>query len=277
MISIDGVLNSNREIRTVFYHDQAHWKTKAKIEEFKALVKQLVDGGESKTFYKFSDGEYYWLINKQEGSVRAGKRDSNISIRDLTPFREGVIQNDYMMCQLLDYHVAWFREYFKRDFDWPVDYVYALLANKWFTKTFNGQIGLIGAMPKMKLIKRLCKNQEYLDYLEFDGFTDYIGMPQRYMCDDLDYAEELMKEQLEKATSKVFLVGIGHAQQALLYRMKKYKNAVYIVVGSGIDAFAGVQDNTRPYMADWTNYQLTDYDYSTIDIWKSNFINKKIV
>lgn len=49
--------------------------------------------------------------------------------------------------------------------------------------------------------------------------------------------------------------------------MKKYKNAVYIVIGSGIDAYAGIQDNERPYMGDWINFRIRGYDYSKTDIW----------
>ena len=59
--------------------------------------------------------------------------------------------------------------------------------------------------------------------------------------------------------------------------MKKYKDAIYIVVGSGIDAYAGVQDNLRPYMGGWINFQITNYDYTKIDIWRERFINKEML
>ena len=157
-----------------------------RYHEYKDLIKELVKNKESKSFYKFSDGEYYWLNDHQVGSVSAGCRDSNITERDLTPFKEGVVQNDYLMCQALNQHVHWYKNIFQIDPYYYVDYAYALCANKWFTNTFRGKIGLIGAAPKMDLIKNLCKKQEYLDYLEFDGFTNYISMPQRYLCDNLD-------------------------------------------------------------------------------------------
>ena len=247
----------------------------SRYHEYKDLIKDLVDKNKSKTFYKFSDGEYFWLCDRQVGSASAGRRDSNISDRDLTPFREGVVQNDYLMCQALNEHVYWFKNMFQIDPYYYVDYAYALCVNKWFTNTFNGKIGLIGAAPKMDLIKNLCKKQEYLDYLEFDGFTDYISMPQRYLCDNLEHGEQILADGLTESDCDIFLVGIGHAQQALLHRMKKYKNAVYIVVGSMIDAYAGVQDNTRPYCGDWMNFKLKEYDYSDIDIWKEKFLNLK--
>lgn len=275
MIQEAGVTSDNTQVNRDFYISD--WSTKERYENFKKFLIDLVDNNQSATFYKFSDGEYLWLNNKQIGSVAAGVRDSNVKERNLTPFREGIIKNDYLMCQLLNEHVRWFNQQFNRNFDYPVDYVYALTAANWFTKTFNGKIGLIGAGPKLDLIKELCTKQEYLDYLEFDGFTDYIRMPQRYLCDNLEQGEQIMAEQLKNSTSNIFLVGIGHAQQALLHRMKQYKDAVYIVIGSGIDALAGVQDNTRPYMASWINYQIEGYDYTKIDIWKEKFYNKKVL
>jgi hypothetical protein len=266
--------NYNEDINIQFY--QSVWSQNSKYEEFKNFILDLVNNKESKTFYKFSDGEYYWLTNNQIGSVQSGKRDSNTTKRDLRPFQEGVLKCDYLMCQLLNRHVEWFRSYFNRDFDFPVDYVYSLVSDKWFTRTFNGKIGIIGADNKLDLIKSLCEKEEYLSYLEFDGFTDYIKVPQKYLCDNIDSVELEIAESLRNSSSDIFLIGIGHAQQALLHRLKKYKNAVYIVIGSGVDAYAGIQDNTRPYMGEWINYQLKNFDYSKVDVW-SPYDNKKFI
>jgi len=269
------VIQTNPQIQRDFYHSK--WSENTELEKFKSFIKDSVENNKSATFYKFSDGERLWYLNQQGGSAAPGKRDSNLQERNLAPFREGILQNDYLMCQLLNEHVQWFNELFNNPFDYPVDYVYFLVASGWFTKEFNGQIGLIGAGPKLDLIEELCTYQRYKDYLGFDGFTDYIRMPQQFLCDDIDGAEQLMATQLQKSTSKIFLVGIGHAQQALLHRMKKYKDAIYIVVGSGIDAYAGVQDNLRPYMGGWINFQITNYDYTKIDIWRERFINKEML
>lgn len=270
-----SIKNLNPQIENEYHRSE--WDNVEKYDQFKSFLIKNVENKSCLSFYKFSDGEYYWLTNNQVGSVSPGKRDSNMIHRNLEPFKEGIIKNDYLMCQLLKSHIKWFDIYFKKPFDYPVDYVYALVANKWFTKTFNKKIGLIGADLKLDLIKELCKKEEYKNYLEFDGFTDYIKMPQKFLCDDVDNAEKIMAEQLIHSTSDIFLVGIGHAQQALLHRMKKYKSAIYIVVGSGIDSYAGIQDNLRPYMGDWINFQLNNYDYSKIDIWRERFINKKLI
>ena len=53
--------------------------------------------------------------------------------------------------------------------------------------------------------------------------------------------------------------------------MKEYHPAVYLTVGCGIDAIAGVQDCIgRPYFGGWKNYRIKGYDYSKIDIWKES-------
>ena len=247
------------------------------LENFKQQLIAQVEHNRSKSYYKFSDGEYFWLKNNQIGSVAPGKRDSFLKNRDLTPFKEGVVKNDYHMSQMLEEHFIWFREIFNKEPDFLVDYVYGLVANKWFTSTFNGKLGLIGAKEKMDLIKDLCKHDAYKDYLKFDGFNDYISVKQRGLCDSLEEAEEQLKDQLSKSSCSIFLVGIGHAQQALLHKLKEYKPAIYISVGSGIDAYAGVQDNLRPYMFDWINFRIKDYDYNKVDIWRDRLLNVKLI
>ena len=60
---------------------------------------------------------------------------------------------------------------------------------------------------------------------------------------------------------------MGHVKSYIFSQLKKYKKAVFIDVGSGIDALAGIIDYNRPYMLDWINHQVTDkeFDYTEID------------
>ena len=73
------------------------------------------------------------------------------------------------------------------------------------------------------------------------------------------------------------MVGIGHLKSGVLGELKKYKEAIYIDVGSGIDALAGIIDTERPYFGDWTNFQLEDFDYSRMDYLRFNGKNIKII
>ncbi len=147
----------------------------------------------------------------------------------------------------------------------PTEFAYGLVANKWFLQIFSDCIGLIGAGDKLDTIQQLLKHDSYQKYLEIEKFVDYIKIPQKFACDDLDNTEKIVGEQLVLSKSKIFLVGVGHVKSGLLHRLKKYKNAVYIDVGSGIDALAGMINKNRPYMKKWTNYILSNYDYTSID------------
>lgn len=240
-------------------------------DQFKEILKQYVDENESCTFYKFSDGEFLFMQGISGGSTSAGKRDTNIGADkiDVTPFLEGVAKNDYHMVESYESaHLEWDKMFPQKVYNVAAEWVYALVANRWFFKTFKGQIGLVGAKEKLELIQELLEYKEYRDYLGIDKFEDYICIPQRYACDDIEATDALIKEQLKNAKSKIFLEGIGHAKQALLHRMKEYHKAIYITIGSGICALAGVQDTIgRPYFADWKNYRIKGYDYDKIDIW----------
>jgi hypothetical protein len=273
---IPGCRNTAREANIQFCPNFSE-----NYEKFKDQIKNLVANGESKTFYKFSDGEYLFANGIATGSTGKGRRDTNIGCNelDLTPFLEGIYKNDYYMTEHYEQALTEFHNFFRdKNIDpIPAEYAYGLVANKWFFKTFKGQIGLVGAKEKLELIQELLEYKEYREYLGIDRFEDYICIPQQFACDDIEATSELIKEQLKNAKSKIFLEGIGHAKQALLCRMKEFHPAVYISVGCGICAIAGVQDCIgRPYFADWKNYRIKGYDYSKIDIWKETELEKTI-
>ena len=121
------------------------------------------------------------------------------------------------------------------------------------------------------------KYDEYKEYLELDKFNDYIHFPQKYACDDIDLVEEFVGNQLKESQSDIFLLGIGHAKSGILHKLKKYKDAVYMDVGAGIDNIAGCINIHRPYAGDWTNYRIKDYDYSQIDYLRYSGEGKEII
>ena len=237
--------------------------------EFKRWILSEVNSGNSKTIYKFGDGDYYFLNKQSVGSASPGKRALNKSYDQLKNHHEfvsGVTQNDIIAVEI--YNVGMFKSLFpNRNVQIPAEYGYGLVSNRWLTRSFSGKIGLIGADEKLDLIKQLMMKKEYKEYLGLDSFNDYIKIPQRFACDDLDEIEASIASQLTNSSNetKLFLVGIGHVKSGLLHRMKKYKNAIFYDVGSGIDALAGIIDFERPYMGNWTNYRLRDFDYNKID------------
>jgi hypothetical protein len=170
-----------------------------------------------------------------------------------------------------------FDEVIDKTIHYPAEYGYGLVSNKWFFKEFRGKIGLIGASEKLNLIEELMKYDEYKEYLELDEFNDYIHFPQKYACDDINLVEEFVGNQLKESQSDIFLLGIGHAKSGILHKLKKYKDAVYMDVGAGIDNIAGCINIRRPYAGDWTNYRIKDYDYSQIDYLRYGGDGKEII
>ena len=239
-----------------------------KLETFKNTLTKEVNNKESKTYIHFGDGDYYFMTKQPIGSATPGKRALSIPYNqfDTTPYLEGFIKNDYICAELISQCRKFFNcIYPNHKIDINLEYLYASVCNKWFTKSFSGKIGLIGAEPKLKIIQELLKHQAYKDYLELDNFIDYIYIPQKFACDDINKTEQMVGEQLKNSKADIFLFGVGHVKGALIHRLKKYKSAVYVDVGAGIDCYAGMIDPERPYAYGWTNYRLNGYDYSQID------------
>ena len=237
------------------------------LDKFKNHLIDLVDNKESKTFYKFGDGDYYFLRGESVGSASPGKRALSVSYDKINHqvFVDGAKLSDYYTCEIYPENRSKFREVIGKEIDYPAEYGYGLVANKWFFKQFGGKIGLLGASEKLSVVEELMKHDEYKEYLGLDSFNDYIHFPQKYACDDIELVEEFVGKQLEESTSNIFLLGIGHSKSAILHRFKKYTDAVFMDIGAGIDNVAGCINVTRPFAGDWTNYRLKDYDYSNID------------
>lgn len=239
------------------------------LAEFKSLIFQLISEKRSVTFIHFGDGDYYFLNCMPVGSATPGKRalSKPYSQIDMKPYTEGFLKNDYICVEIFEQsNIDKFKQMFGVKKTIPTEFLYGLTANKWFTSTFNGHIGLIGAAEKLDLIQELLKRPEYKQYLQIDNFNDYIKLPQKFACDDLNNTIEIAKKQLLNAKSKIFLCGMGHVKSGLLHEMKKIYNAVYVDVGSGIDALAGVIDPERPYMFDWVNYKIKNTTNNNIDL-----------
>ena len=226
-----------------------------------------------KTYYKFGDGDYYFLKKDPRGSAKPGKRaiKKPYFLINHRPFVNGATQNDYYMSLIPKMHKDMFEDYYKKNFDFPSEFVYGLTANKWLTSSTTTKIGLIGADIKLEIIFNLMNKQEYKEYLGLNEFTDYISIPQRFACDNLNKVYKSVSKKLEKSSAELFLLGIGHVKSGLLSRLKKHSNAVFLDIGIGVDALAGVVNLTRPYFGNWTNFQLKNQRiYSEVDYLVNN-------
>ena len=263
---IEGTINNDQN--SCFHDETTYPKFQEELEEFKHLLIELVYLKEPKTFYKFGDGDYYFLNKIPTGSATPGRRALSKSYDDINhdAFVKGAQECDYYTCEIYPENRVNFIDVIQRIIDYPAEFGYGLVANKWLLKTFAGQIGLIGAGLKLNIIKNLMEAPQYQEYLGLEKFEDYISLPQKFACDDLDATEEMVASQLIKSTSKIFLMGMGHVKSGLIHRLSKYRNAVFLDVGASIDALAGIIDVDRPYAGDWTNYQIDDVQlYKGID------------
>ena len=263
---IEGTINNDQN--PCFHDETTYPKFQEELEEFKHLLIELVYLNEPKTFYKFGDGDYYFLNKIPTGSATPGRRALSKSYDEINhdAFMKGAQECDYYTCEIYPENRVHFMDVIQRRIDFPAEFGYGLVTNKWLLKTFAGQIGLIGAGLKLNIIKNLMEAPQYQEYLGLEKFEDYISLPQKFACDDLDATEEMVASQLMKSTSKIFLMGMGHVKSGLIHRLSKYRNAVFLDVGASIDALAGIIDVDRPYAGDWTNYQIDDVQlYKGID------------
>jgi len=248
---------------------------KIELFNFKSqLIKQFLNN-DGKTYIHFGDGDYHFLKKNSCGSACPGKRalSKSYDTFDITPFTNGWLKSDYHCVECLEIGLPEkLNELYPNLKTIPTEYLYGLTCNKWFFKTFKGKIGLIGAKEKLDLIKELMTHEKYQEYLGLEKFNDYITIPQKYACDDLDNTINIVKKQLENADpeTKVYLFGVGHVKSGLIHHLPKIKNAIYLDIGAGIDGIAGILDPLRPYAKAWTNYRLTDYNYSKLDLLQYN-------
>ena len=264
---IEGTINNDQN--PCFHDETVYPKFQEELEEFKHLLIELVYLNEPKTFYKFGDGDYYFLNKIPTGSATPGRRALSKSYDEINhdAFVKGAQECDYYTCEIYPENRVHFMDVIQRRIDFPAEFGYGLVTNKWLLKTFSGQIGLIGAGLKLNIIKNLMEAPQYQEYLGLEKFEDYISLPQKFACDDLDATEEMVASQLMKSTSKIFLMGMGHVKSGLIHRLSKYRNAVFLDVGASIDALAGIIDVDRPYAGDWTNYQIDDVQlYKGVDL-----------
>lgn len=231
------------------------------FEQFKVELGEVVDSKLSRTYFKFGDGDYHFLRKSEFGSAQPGARalSRDYDEIDHDSFVSGAKRCDRYMCEIYPKNRLMFtRTFGERKVDFPAEYVYAAVASRWITRRFAGNIGLIGAGPKLDLIRDLLTHPLYQDFLGIDDFVDYVSIPEKFACDDLEATITGVAKQLASARASIFLLGVGHVKSGLLWKLPEFHNAVYLDVGSGIDALAGIVDRGRPYFGGWLNFRLPE-------------------
>ena len=240
------------------------------LASFKQTVSEANNVGQPMTFLKFGDGDYYFLNGIPTGSARPGHRaiSQELSEESLETYRRNSRMADRYMCEIGVANRRMFRQVFPDiSIDYPAEFVYGLLANRWLTSKFRDSIGLIGGEHKLRLIEKLMEFPEYQDYLGLEKFEDYILIPEKFAADDLRTTLIALENQIQNSSSSLFLMGVGHVKSGIVPHLPRFRSAVYLDVGSGIDALAGIINPSRPYMSDWTNFRLkSGFDYGSLDL-----------
>ena len=186
----------------------------------------------------------------------------------LTPFMLfGVIP--YIMAVL--YSIKRGEKYFEKAFTLlrgtttSCEAVYALIATRWIFRNYKNDIALVANKEKLDIIKELIKYPEYRNYIGVESFCDYIEVPQKGAADTVVEIAQQHQTKIKHSKAKIFLVGAGSSKIALIPLLQMYSDAVFIDVGAGIDALAGIVCQERPFFANWVNYRIKKYDYSRVD------------
>jgi len=263
---IEGCLNLDSH--TAFHDPMTYPSFGEDLINFKRLLRSAVKNREALSILKFGDGDYHFLKGEPVGSALPGRRALSRALTpgDLSAFNEFSRQSDLYLCEIYPENRDRFREIFGFEPSFPAEFAYGLLASRWLFREFPGKIGIIGADKKLDLIEELLNYRDYRDYLGLKGEVELVRVPQKFACDDYEAQLDRIREQLSRSTSDIFLVGIGHLKAIGIPQMPNFHRAVYLDVGSGIDALAGIVDIHRPYFGEWRNYRLPDKSrYREID------------
>jgi hypothetical protein len=251
------------------------------LNKFKLLLNQLMIDKGSATFYKFGDGDYYFLKGLPIGSAKPGNRALSLDYSqiDLDFFVNSSKSCSYYLCEIPSHN----RNLFKQTFspiqpDFPAEFIYGLVANRWLfqnARLHGLRLGLIGASEKLKIISELFNFEPYSEYVGIESFNEYIAIPQQFACDDVFGLIESLEIRLRNSECNVFFIGVGHVKSGILSLLTEMKPAIYVDIGSGIDALAGIVDTRRPYFGKWKNYTLPDSSmYEGVDLLQFNNKNR---
>ena len=175
MYKIEGTINNDADL--CFHSEKTYPRFQSELIEFMDLLKGYVHDNVSKTFYKFGDGDYYFLKKQPVGSATPGRRALSKSYDEINhdAFVKGAQECDYYTCEIYPENRVNFSDVIHRRIDFPAEFGYGLVTNKWLLQRFAGNIGLIGAGLKLNIIENLMEAPQYQDYLGLEKFEDYIS------------------------------------------------------------------------------------------------------
>lgn len=265
---LEGCICTDPHDHEVYSDPKLYPHFQEKFIDFQGTLRRNIEEKKSKVYLRLFDGEFWFLRGEAVGNISSRHTNVHPKEMDLKPFWDGVYGCDYVSTQLYPDQMEVYNTLFPdRPFDFPMEYIYAIVANR---SIFNyGKIGLICGEEKARVIEELFKHKEYRDYIGVDGFDSIISVPERFACNRIEEIESKISNELSDDVD-VYLYGIGISKLALAHRFKKYSNSIFLDIGCGMSAIAGLVGNDRPYFGNWVNHRVNRFDYSNVDLMDSN-------
>lgn len=233
-------------------------------------IDRAVENKQSFSVIRMGDGEAYTLSGRWNGNVtRRHFNKRRLSKDEIELWREIYKRNDIRSYDisgtLRELWVEHEGPVIRNDF-FPLNAVYASVASRRLFKSLLGKkVGLIGASEKLDLIEKLQNFSEYRESIHGLKFQSFLGYPQRFACENVEETTDDLVKTIKKDPCDVYLVGMGISKLYALRTLAEATSKVFIDLGSGLDALAGLVPHDRPYFADWVNFKIEGYDYSKID------------
>lgn len=248
----------------IFYYDKL-WE----------IITEKIEKKEGYIIVRVSDGEANFLngIIKGNTATRHFTVGSKPNNEYLDQFKKGLLLCDSIHVEMYKkMHNSFNRIYGKNIFSpIPFECIYALVASRKIFKN-NYRVGIIGPDNKIEIIKRLFEHKEYCEYIGRDKFDHYITVPENGTSNNVNALLEDVSSKFDPEID-LYLVGIGIAKMAVLGKLKERSSAVFLDVGAGISALAGLVSHDRPYFAEWINFRLKDFDYSKVDVMDADMVS----
>lgn len=239
-------------------------------KKFKYLIETIeykIKKHEKFIMIRVNDGELHFLNNNPIGNILRRHYSKMPNKEDLKNLVKDLDYADILFTQSRINEIKIFSRLLPNRHPENVELMYALFSSRELFKLIrNEKIGIIGSEKKIKIIKRLMDYQEYKQYLGLESINDFFSIPDEKFGDQAHRYKEKLAKYLDETSSNVFLIGAGIGKLELLKEFNKKENGVFIDVGCGITAMAGIVNIKRPYFGNWTNFKLSDINYKKLDL-----------
>lgn len=266
---IKNTLNLDKaDLRNPFFQDRLHFPDyQNKYKDIINIINIKLKNREKLLMIRINDGELHFLNNNPIGNILLRHYSNMPDIEYLKKLTNDLSFADILFTQSRINEIEIFKKLLPNKIPENVELMYALFSSgDLFRLIRNEKIGIIGSDKKIEIIKKLMEYKEYKEYIGIETINDFFPIPDKKFGDIAYKYKAKLANYLDKTTSNVFLIGAGIGKLELLKEFDKKDNGVFIDVGCGITALAGIVNITRPYFGNWINFKLNSFNYKKLDL-----------